>query len=148
MWLVINALLVPLFALMAEDFEKTRSFMATETRRKSYFMPQASVCSLRWNLENVFGSVRVLGISSRGNDHNDGAPESTEGALEEGPFRLMNCVTVKCMDGFVELEWLESSLADFVADAAAVVLMALGKSSRSKQPHFSPSDIFGYSAWL
>lgn len=115
--------------------------MATETRHKSYFMPQASFRSLRWNLENVFGSVQVLGISSGGNDHGDGVPESTEEALGEDSFQLMNCVTVKCIDGFVELEWLESSLADFVADAAAVVLMALGTSSRSKQPRFSLSDI-------
>lgn len=139
MWLVINAADTTCLLLRAKDFEKTKSLMSTKTRHKSYFMPQASVCSLRWNLENVFGSVKVLGISSRGNDHNDGAPESIEGALEEGSFRLMNCVTVKRTDGFVELEWLESALADFVADAAAVVLMALGRSSRSKQPQFSPS---------
>lgn len=111
--------------------------MFNKMRHKSYFMPQASVRSLRWNLENVFGSVKDLGVSSKNNNQDDSGPESTEGILTEDSFRLMNCVTINCMDGFVELEWLDSTLAGFVADAAAVALMTLGGSSRGREPKIS-----------
>lgn len=115
--------------------------MFNKMRHKSYFMPQASARSLRWNLENVFGSVKDMGVSSKNNDQDDSGPENMEEILTEDSFRLMNCVTIKCMDGFVELEWLDSTLAGFVADAAAVVLMTLGGSSRGREPHFPSSGI-------
>lgn len=114
---------------MATDFlEKTRSLMSAEMRHKSYFVPQATVRSLRWDLENVFGSVRELGVSSKDTGRNDNAQESIEGISAEDTFRLMDCVTVKYTNGLVELEWLRNSLTDFVVDATTVVLMALGGS--------------------
>lgn len=91
----------------------------------------------------MFGSVRDLRASSK----DAGRSDNAEGTLAEDTFRLMGCVTVKCTDGLVELEWLRNSLADFIVDAATVVLMTLGGSpatAKGRQPHFSQSS-GGYS---
>lgn len=131
---------------MATNFqEKVRSLISAEQRHKSYFVPQITIRSLRWNLENVFGSVGDLGASSKDAGRNDNAREGIEA---EDTFRLMGCVTVKCTDGLVELEWLRNSLTDFIVDAATVVLMTLGGSSitaKGRQSHFSRSS-GGYSS--
>lgn len=89
---------------MATDFqEKVRSLMSTEQRHKSYFVPQTTIRSLRWNLEKMFGTVGDLGACSKDAGRNDNAWESIERTPAEDTFRLMGCVTVKCIDGLIEL---------------------------------------------
>lgn len=43
-------------------------------------------------------------------------------------FKVMDCVTVRCMKGYVELEWVGNVLNDGIADAVLAVLMTLESS--------------------
>lgn len=126
------------------------------TCRQKVPMSVAGVGLVRWSLEGMFGAVVNL------EDEDDEEEGAGEKILEEEDedmysgektkltgrtFKVMDCVTARCMKGYVELEWVGNVLNDGIADAVLAVLMTLESSPAAvkckyhSQSHFSDLSI-------
>lgn len=107
------------------------------TCRQKVPMSVAGVGLVRWSLEGMFGAVvnseddedEDEGRDRKGDeDDEDMYGDDEKKRLTGRTFRVMDCVTVHCMNSYVELEWVGNVLNDGIADAVLAVLMTLESS--------------------
>lgn len=139
-------------SLMAPDDLREYAGLTTTvvTCRQKVPMSVAGVGLVRWSLEGMFGAVvnvededednggdegkgeDVKKVRREDSDEDDGDEDMYGGGektrLTGRTFRVMDCVTVRCMKGYVELEWVGNVLNDGIADAVLAVLMTLESS--------------------
>ncbi|KAI5851085.1 beta-lactamase-like protein [Morchella snyderi] len=146
-------------SLMAPDDLREYAGLTTTvvTCRQKVPMSVAGVGLVRWSLEGMFGGVVNLEDDDE-EDEEDGSekdiPQEDDADMYGGEktkmsgrsFKVMDCVTVRCMKGYVELEWVGNVLNDGIADAVLAVLMTLESSpaavkySASKSAHHHHHD--------
>lgn len=125
-------------SLMAPDDLREYAGLTTTvvTCRQKVPMSVAGVGLVRWSLEGMFGAV-VNAEDEEGDDEGGGGKDYEDDEdmygdektkLTGRTFRVMDCVTVRCMNGYVELEWVGNVLNDGIADAVLAVLMTLESS--------------------
>jgi cleavage and polyadenylation specificity factor subunit 3 len=130
-------------SLMAPDDLREYAGLTTTvvTCRQKVPMSVAGVALVRWSLEGMFGGVVNLEDDDEEEEEENGSekdiPQEEDDADMYGgekskmsgrSFRVMDCVTVRCMKGYVELEWVGNVLNDGIADAVLAVLMTLESS--------------------
>ncbi|KAF8251169.1 Metallo-hydrolase/oxidoreductase [Wilcoxina mikolae CBS 423.85] len=141
------------YSLMApDDLREYAGLTTTVVNCKQRFPTYVGLDMIRWSLEGMFGAVVNLE-----DDFTDDEPvknEEQEDADDEydpekeiidedevmygdkgkytgRTFRIMDCVTVRCRKGYVELEWEGNILNDGVADAILAILADLESSPAS-----------------
>lgn len=121
-------------SLMAPDDLREYAGLTTTvvTCRQKVPMSVAGVGLVRWSLEGMFGAVVNAEDEDDDEDGGDEDDEDMYGGektkLTGRTFRVMDCVTVRCMNGYVELEWVGNVLNDGIADAVLAILMTLESS--------------------
>lgn len=99
----------------------------------------AGVGLVKWSLEAMFGGI-VSVKRERTNGYIEGEiDEKTNGELKDiksatpklETFRVMDCVTVSCHEGYVELEWEGNIHNDGIADAILAILLSIESSPAS-----------------
>ncbi|EWC47091.1 hypothetical protein DRE_03460 [Drechslerella stenobrocha 248] len=115
---------------------------------------------VRWSLESMFGGVvtvkkeRMNGyVEADEVDEDDdsetrNANSKPAATIDQYPtdeiFRVMDCVTVSCRPGYVELEWEGNIHNDGVADAILAILLSIESSPASvrysSKPHTHNHD--------
>lgn len=147
-------------SLMAPDDLREYAGLTTTvvTCRQKVPMSVAGVGLVRWSLEGMFGAVVNL------EDEDDEESEDETKIQQEDEdedmygeksrmtgktFRVMDCVTVRCMKGYVELEWVGNVLNDGIADAVLAVLMTLESSPAAvKCEHYFHLVFFITGEWF
>lgn len=125
-------------SLMAPDDLREYAGLTTTvvTCRQKVPMSVAGVGLVRWSLEGMFGGVVNIEDDDEDDERED-IPQEEEDTDTDGgekskmngkTFKVMDCVTVRCMKGYVELEWVGNVLNDGIADAVLAVLMTLESS--------------------
>lgn len=123
-------------SLMApEDLREYAGLTTTVvTCRQKVPMSVAGVGLVRWSLEGMFGGVVNEDDNDEDEDQkNDGGEDEDmysgeKTKLTGRTFRVMDCVTVRCTNSYVELEWVGNVLNDGIADAVLAILMTLESS--------------------
>ena len=125
-------------------------------------MYAAGLDLIRWSLEGMFGAVVNMedgftddvptkveepeeddeydpekDIASDGDD--DEAMDGNKEKYTGKTFRIMDCITVRCRKGCVDLEWVGNILNDGVADAVVAILMNLECSPAAIKRDIHPS---------
>lgn len=138
------------YSLMAPDDLREYAGLTTTviTCKQRIPMYAAGLDLIRWSLEGMFGAVVNMedsftddvpikmeepeeddeydpekDIASDGDG--DEAMDSNKEKYTGKTFRIMDCITVRCRKGFVDLEWVGNILNDGVADAVVAILMNL-----------------------
>lgn len=138
-------------SLMAPDDLREYAGLTTTvvTCRQKVPMSVAGVGLVRWSLEGMFGAVVNAEDEDDDDDGGDEDDEDMYGGektrLTGRTFRVMDCVTVRCMNGYVELEWVGNVLNDGIADAVLAILMTLESSPAAVKCASPPS--FSYQSY-
>ncbi|KAJ6263519.1 hypothetical protein Dda_2083 [Drechslerella dactyloides] len=148
-------------SLMSPDDLREYAGLTTTTVVCKQRVPLSSAGAglVRWSLESMFGGVvavkkeRTNGfveeIDAEGeiNDAGDksGLSEATvDRHAGDEVYRVMDCVTVACRSGYVELEWEGNIHNDGIADAILAILLSIESSlasvKYSSKPHSHNHD--------
>jgi cleavage and polyadenylation specificity factor subunit 3 len=136
------------YSLMAPDDLREYAGLTTTvvTCKQRIPMYVAGIGMIRWSLEGMFGAVVNLEddfeddepIKKEEQDDADDEYDPEKDITDEDEvmygdkgkytgktFKVMDCVTIRCRKGFVELEWEGNILNDGVADAVVAILANL-----------------------
>ncbi|KAK6353082.1 endoribonuclease ysh1 [Orbilia brochopaga] len=149
-------------SLMSPDDLREYAGLTTTTVVCKQRVPLSSAGAglVRWSLESMFGGIVAVkkekpsGFIQEVDD--DEADDANEKAIQPEPpketaehtgdevYRVMDCVTVACRSGYVELEWEGNIHNDGIADAILAILLSIESSPASvkysSKPHSHNHD--------
>ncbi|KAF3312773.1 endoribonuclease ysh1 [Orbilia oligospora] len=144
-------------SLMSPDDLREYAGLTTTTVMCKQRVPLSTAGAglVRWSLESMFGGI-VTVKKERTNgyieDEDEGSKEANgeqknvkDQASREETFRVMDCVTVSCRSGYVELEWEGNIHNDGIADAILAILLSIESAPASvkysTKPHSHNHDL-------
>ena len=120
-------------SLMApEDLREYAGLTTTiVTCRQRVQTVAAGTGMVRWAMEGMFGAVVELPdeeLAKAGKKGGKPGGKEEEKNVTGNTFRVMDCVTLRCRRGYVEVEWEGNVLNDGIADGIVACLLMLESS--------------------
>lgn len=126
-------------SLMApEDLREYAGLTTTVvTCRQRVAVRNAGAAMVRWAMESMFGAVLNLPDTDANDDEdvapavlakmkkNKGEENEATGEVTGNTFQVMDCITIRCRRGYIEVEWEGNIINDGLADAVIASLLSL-----------------------